>query len=99
MNRNELKKKSFFDLVVDNAKNKTQEAATTPTDSTPKEKPKAPNIFTILGFISAPFIFALLLKIGLNTILNKFHLLPFTYWETLNVFIGLWAIGRILKLK
>jgi len=88
MNRNELKKKSFFDLVVDGAKNKTQET-TTPTDPAPKEKPKAPNIFTILGFISAPFIFTLLLKIGLNTILNKFHLFPFTYWESLNVFLKL----------
>jgi len=95
MNRNSLPRKNLFDIVLENSKTQAKVKETSSDEKTPSN----PNFLAAIGFLSAPFFYALVLYLALSTVSKKFSIQDFTYWETLKLYLGIWVISALFKRK
>lgn len=89
--KNEIPKRSFFDLMLENTQSKLKEKE--------EKQPNRPNpIFTFLGFIAAPLFFAVFVYFGLDVISKKVTTFPhFSYFDALKLYLGAWVVSSLLK--
>jgi hypothetical protein len=95
MNNNELPKKTFFDIIVENSRVKTTE----PAETTTKKQEKSNDGLAVLGFLIAPFVYAAAFYLLASVLAEKFSTPHFSYWDSMKVYIGFFAISTLFNFK
>ena len=91
MNQDGIPRKSFFDMIMENKSYATKK----PDSSVPSKEQS--NALPFLGSILRPFIHAFFLFLTLNVMAGKFSCPTFSYFESLEVYFGVWCVIRGMR--
>lgn len=93
MKNNDVPKKSFFDIVLENSHR-------TPKAEENKVQTPKPNPTFLLGLVAGLFFFSFFLYLGLDVLTHKVSTFPsFTYFDTIKMYIGFWVLINLIKRK
>jgi hypothetical protein len=93
MKNNEIPKRSFFDIVLENT-HKTKDKK---DEKIPDPKP---NPLFLLGLLASPLFFSIFIYLGLDVLSHKIVNFPsFSYFDSVKMYIGSWVIINLFKRK